>query len=148
VRFTLVTADGRRVTAVARVHATVSHLVAARPLPRDAELTEADVARQQGRVAGILLQPLPALGEAVGARTRRAVVQGEVISRTVLARPYDVRAGETVAMTVRTGAVEARGVGRAVSSGFVGDVVRILPPGTRDVSRARVIAPAAVEILR
>jgi flagella basal body P-ring formation protein FlgA len=59
-----------------------------------------------------------------------------------------VRAGDTVSMTLRSGIIEAKGVGRAVSSGFIGDVIRVVRPGAREPYRARVIAPAAVEILQ
>ena len=148
VRFVLTAPSGVRLTAVARVTAVVEHVVATRPLARDVTLTPADLERRQSRIDGVPLERLPTIHDVVASRTRRDMVAGEVFSRAVLARPYAVRAGDTVAMTIRSGRVEARGVGRAVSSGFVGDVIRITRPGSRQPSRARVVAAAAVEILQ
>ena len=148
IRFVLAGASGLRVTVVARVNASLAHVVAARPIARDVAITGEDIELRRTTLTGVLLEPLPGLDEVVSARTRRAFAAGEVFSRSGLTRPFAVRAGDTVSMTVRNGIVEAKGVGRAVSSGFVGDVIRVLRPGTREPSRARVVAPAAVEILQ
>ena len=148
IRFTISPSSGRAFTVLAQVSATVGHAVAARALARGTAIEAADVEWRQARVDGVLLEGLPALQEVLGAHTRRSIAAGAVLNRAALVRPFAVRAGDTVAMTVRAGAVEVRGVGRAVSSGFVGDVIRILPPGTRQPSRARVVGPAAVEVLR
>lgn len=147
-RFVVTPASGPTISVVARVNAVVGHAIATRALERDAVITAADIEWREAAIAGALLQPLPTLDEVVAARTRRAIAAGEVLSRTTLTRDFAVRAGDEVTMTMRTGSIEVRGVGRAVSSGFVGDVIRILPPGSRQPARARVTAPAAVEILR
>lgn len=148
VRFTITPTDGRPFAVVARVTASLTHVVATRAVARDAALTADDVEERRGPVDHVLIEPLPALSEVLSARARRAIAGGEVVNRAALSQPFAVRAGDTVAMTMRTGVIEVRGVGRAVSSGYIGDVIRILPPGTRQPSRARVTAPATVEILR
>ena len=148
IRFVLTVASGPRSTAVARVTAVVGHVVIARPLGRDVALTSGDVEWTESRVNGIELQPLPSLDDVLAGRTRRAMAQGEVVTRALISRPYAVRAGDTVAMTLRSAGIEVSGVGRAISSGFVGDVVRVTPPGSRKTRRARVMAPAAVESLK
>jgi flagella basal body P-ring formation protein FlgA len=148
VRFTVTSDGGRPVNAVARISVTAPHVIARHALPADAPITDADVELRNAAIDGVLLQPLPSLEEVLAARTRRAIAEGEVLTRTALVRPFAVRAGDTVTMTVRTGVIEVRGIGRAVSSGYVGDVIRVLPPSSRQPSRARVVAPAAVEILR
>ena len=148
VRFSVAAQTGRAFSVVARVTAIVPHVVARHAIAADTSLTDADVEWREGALDGVLLQPLPTRDEVLVARSRRAIAAGEVLTRTALVRPYTVRAGDTVSMTVRTGVIEVRGVGRAVSSGYVGDVIRVLAPGTRQPSRARVVAPAAVEILQ
>src|SRR5262245_50557318 len=147
VRFTLI---GSRVTvsALARVTVVAPHVVTRQPIARNAAITENDVEVRHARLDGLPLQPLPTLGEALAGRPRRAMVAGEVVTAALLARTPAVRAGDEVAVTIRTGAIEASGVGRAISSGFVGDVIRITRPGSREPSRARVLAPASVEILQ
>jgi flagella basal body P-ring formation protein FlgA len=148
IRFTLSGTNGRRVSVVARVNATVEHVIAARPIARDVAIVREDVELRAAPLVGVLLEPLPGLEDVLAARTRRSFAAGEVFSRSGLTRPFAVRAGDTVSMTVRTGSIEAKGIGRAVSSGFVGDVIRVLRPGAREPYRARIVAPAAVELLR
>jgi len=62
--------------------------------------------------------------------------------------PPAVRAGDPVTMVIRAGAMEVRGPGRAVSSGAIGDVIRVMRPAHREPLRGRIIEPAVVEILR
>jgi flagella basal body P-ring formation protein FlgA len=148
IRFALKPAGGRPFSVVVRVTAIVGHAIATHALGRDVALTSADVEWRRARIDGVLFQTLPTLDDVLSARTRRSIAAGEVLTRSALLQPFAVRAGDTVALTVRAGAIEVRGVGRAVSSGFVGDVIRIMPPGTRQPSRARIVGPAAVEMVR
>jgi len=147
-RFLLTLADGRRVSAVARVTADARHLVAARNVPRNTELTADDVQWVDGPINGQLFDPLPSAGQVLGARARRAIARGEVIAATVVKMPPAVRAGDPVTMVIRAGTMEVRGPGRAVSSGAVGDVIRVMRPAHREPLRGRIVEPAVVEILR
>ena len=69
-------------------------------------------------VAGSRGRPAPA--------RRWAIAGGAVITPTVVKVPPAVRAGDQVTMVIRAGAMEVRGAGRAVSSGAVGDVIRVM----------------------
>jgi len=146
-RFTLA-GSGLPISIIARVNVVAAHVVARHPIARNAALTADDVEVRHERLDGVLLQPLPTLQDVLAGRPRRALVAGEVLTGAVLARTPVVRAGDEVTVTIRTGAVEATGVGRAASSGFIGDVIRITRPGSRETSRARVLAPAAVEMVQ
>lgn len=148
IRFLVKPATGRIYQVVARVRVIAGRAVATRPIPRGEQLTAADVEWTEGPLDGQLLQPLPTLDQVLGSQARRAIAPGEVLTSIVLAQPVAVRAGEEVALTVRSGTMEVRGMARAVSSGSVGDVIRITTPGSRDIRRARIIAPAKVEIVR
>ena len=147
-RFLVQPATGRPFPVVAKVSVTAGHAVAARAIARGSDVTQADVEWKEAAIDGQLLQPLPALDDVLGSRTRRAIAAGEVLNGIVLARPLAVRAGDEVALTFRNGVMEVSGVARAVSSGSVGDVIRVTTPGSRDIRRARIIAPASVEIVR
>ena len=148
IRFLVKPATGRVYQVVARVRVIAGRAVAARAIARGEQLTAADVQWTEGPLDGQLLQPLPSLDEVLGSQALRASAPGEVLTSIVLASPVAVRAGEEVALTVRSGAMEVRGMARAVSSGSIGDVIRITTPGSRDVRRARITAPAKVEIVR
>jgi flagella basal body P-ring formation protein FlgA len=147
-RFLLTLADGRRVSAVAKVTADVPHLVATRDVARDEELTGDVVEWIDGPIDGQLLESLPTPALVLGARARRAIVRGEVLTSTIVKMPPAVRAGDPVTLVIRIGALEVRGSGRAVSSGAVGDVIRVMRPSHRDPLRGRITEPAVVEILR
>lgn len=147
-RFLVTPSSGRPFSVVARVDVVAAHAVAIRAVDRGVELTAADVEWTEGPVDEQLFQPLPTLEDIIGARARRSIAPGEVVISTALAKPIAVRAGEEVALTIRSGAIEASGPARAVSSGSVGDVIRVTTPGSREIRRARIIAPASVEIVR
>ena len=146
-RFTLA-GSGLPISIIARVSVVAAHVVARQPIARNAAITADDVEVRHERLDGVLLQPLPNLQDVLAGRPRRALVAGEVLTGAVLARTPVVRAGDEVTVTIRTGAVEATGVGRAASSGFIGDVIRITRPGSRETSRARVLAPASVQMVQ
>ena len=148
VRFMVTPRSGRPFQIVARVSVVAGHAVAVAAIDRDAEVTASDVEWKEAPVVGQLLQPLPRLTEVVGSVARRSIAPGEVLTSTVIAKPLAVRAGEEVDLTFRSGAIEVRGIARAVSSGSVGDVIRVTTPGSRDIRQARITAPATVEIVR
>jgi flagella basal body P-ring formation protein FlgA len=148
IRFLVTPAKGRVYQVVARVRVIAGRAVATRAMARGQQVTAEDVAWVEGPLDGQLLQPVPSLDEVLASQTRRAIAPGEVLTHIVLAKPVAVRAGEEVALTVRSGAMEVKGVARAVSSGSVGDVIRVTTPGSREIRRARIVAPARVEIVR
>jgi flagellar basal body P-ring formation protein FlgA len=145
-RFLIKLADGRQATVVARVDAAAAHAVAARNLERDATLDAADIDWVDGSLKGQLVAPLPAATAIVGARARRAIVQGEIVSLAVVRPAEAIRAGDAVTIVIRSGPIEVRGPGRAVNGGTVGDPIRVLRPGSRQPLSGRIVAPAVVEI--
>jgi flagella basal body P-ring formation protein FlgA len=147
-RFVLPPVSGAPFTVVAEVRVIAGHAIAARPLSRGESLTPGDGEWRESAIEGPLLEPLPAMDEVRGARTRRNVAEGEVLTASVVARPPAVRAGDEIAIVVRSGAIEVRGVARAVSSGGIGDVIRVTTPGSREIRQARITAPATVEMVR
>jgi flagella basal body P-ring formation protein FlgA len=147
-RFLVTLTDGRKVATVARVTADAGHVVASRNVPRDAEFAADDVAWIEGPLEGQLVEALPSLNDVIGNHARRAIARGEVLTSTVIQRPAAVRGGDSVTMVIRVGVMEVRGTGRAVSSGSIGDVIRVLRPGSREPLRGRIVEPALVEILK
>jgi len=147
-RFTLSGSGVMPVSVIARITVIAEHVVARQPIARSAEITADAVEVQRGAIDGVQLAPLPALNDVIAARPRRAIAAGEVFTQSMLERVLAVRAGDEISVTIRSGVIEARGRGRAVSSGFVGDIIRISRPGSRETLRARIVAPASVEILQ
>jgi flagella basal body P-ring formation protein FlgA len=147
-RFVLDIDGGHRMGVLARVHGSGQHVIARRAIDRDVVLGHDDVEWADGALEGQAIEPLPSLESVLAASARRAFAQGEIVTNTMLRKPLAVRAGEQVAMTFRSGRIEVRGIGRAVNSGAIGDIIRVLRPGSRQSSRARIVAPASVEMLK
>lgn len=148
VRFTLWTGDKRIGSAVAKVMVNATPIVAARPLSRGDAITGADVRLTALDLTDMPLRRLPEMDEVIGSRLRRDVAAGEILSAAIVQIPQAVRSGDDVTVTVKVGAVEVAGVGRASSSGMVGDVIRVTPRGTKAMRRARIVAAGAVEIVQ
>ena len=98
--------------------------VAARPLPRDVALSEQDLEYRTTVAWGD-----PAADAAAGVEpgwvTRRAIGNGEVLRPPAVAPPPAVRAGETVRVVVRRGAVELTLPARALGSAAKGERVAV-----------------------
>ena len=100
-------------------------------------------------ITGILpadgLKRLPDGKQVIGLVARRDIKAGEVMTAAVLQVPPDVRAGDSVVLTVAVGSVRVSTQAIASASGHQGDVIRVVPEGGRAV-KARVTGPRAVEI--
>ena len=134
-------------TATALVRVRVPHFRAARPVPRDTELTTLDTTDLVADLDGALFERLPGARDLVGARVRRDVAAGEALTHATVEAALAVRSGDTVEMVTRLGLVEARGAGKASGSGRVGDRVRVSRPGQPGLAAARIVAPGVVELI-
>jgi flagella basal body P-ring formation protein FlgA len=148
VRFTLWTGDKRIGSATAMVMVHGTSIVASRALSRGDAITAADVRRMAQDLPEMPLRRLPQMDEVLGARLRRDVAAGEIITAALVQIPPAVKSGDDVSVTVKVGAVEVAGVGRAASTGMIGDVIRVTPHGTKAMRRARIVAAGAVEIVQ
>jgi flagella basal body P-ring formation protein FlgA len=159
IRFILL-ANGKRVgSAVARLEVTAAAPRARRPLARDEEIAAGDIDMDRAEINNVMLQRLPEPTDVVGARARRDVRAGEVLTSALVAVPPAVRSGDEVRVTVTMGSVQVSGVGRASGSGHVGDMVRVRlrleasagqvsTPSSRRLLNARIVGRGAVEISR
>lgn len=146
--FTIVGRDGRSSRVMATVRATAAHAVARRAISRGTTLTDAEIDWRDAALDGAALQRLPSRHEVFSARNKRALAAGELLTSALLQRDPDIKAGDEITITLRTGAIEAVGPGRAASSGSIGDVIRVTRPGSRTTQRARVVSATAVEMIQ
>jgi flagella basal body P-ring formation protein FlgA len=134
-------------TATALVRVRVPHVRAARSVARDTVLTALDTTDLVADLEGALFERLPAASDLVGARARRDVAAGEALTHAMVETAFAVRSGDTVEMVARLGLVEARGVGKASGSGYVGDRVRVSRVGQPGLAAARIVAPGVVQLI-
>jgi len=148
IRFILA-ADGKRVgSVVARIDVIADAPRARHGLGRDQEITAADVETARVEIKNVLIRRLPEAADVLGARARRDIVAGELLTNAVVTVPPAVRSGDEVQVVVTVGSVQVSGVGRASGSGQVGDLVRVMTPTSRKSLSARIIGRGAVEIVR
>jgi flagella basal body P-ring formation protein FlgA len=145
----ILTADGKRVgSVVARIEVTGDARRARRPVARDQEITADDVETVRVEMTNVLLRRMPEAAAIVGARARRDIVAGELLTTALVEIPPAVRSGDEVEVSVTVGAVRVSGPGRASGSGQVGDTIRVSTPSSRRLLSARIVGRGAVEISR
>ena len=147
-RFVLWRDGKRRGIAVATVDVRAMLVRARRAIGRDEVIAAADVVLVEGELKDVPVRRLPGVEDVVGATPRRAVAAGEALTSAVLTLPPLVRSGDQVDVNVRVGSVQVAGRGVASGSGHVGDVIRVVNPGSRQPRKARIIGPGAVEIVQ
>jgi flagella basal body P-ring formation protein FlgA len=147
-RFVLTVNGIRKGSAVATVEVQGSYARAAQPIARDTLLTDADVEVVDGELPNVAFKRLPAAGDVIGLRARRAIAAGEALTAMVLDVPPLVKSGDEVTATVRIGAVQIDALTTASGSGQAGDIIRVLAPGSRKPLKARITGQGAVEVVR
>ncbi len=147
-QFTIRVGTRRIGTAVARLDVSAPHLRARRAIDRGATIGADDVERVEGELKAVRLERLPNVEDLIKSQARRPIPAGEILTYAIVAAPHDIRAGDEVRVVIRVGPVEASGVGRASSSGRIGDTIRVTRAGTRVIHSARITAPGVVEILQ
>ncbi len=121
--------------------------VASRSLGRGHRLNGTDVALEQ-RDTGQLRQGFvtdPA--SAVGMELRRPLKAGEPVRLGLLTEPTVVERGDQVRLRAEIGTISVDTMGTALSSGRVGDQVRVRNDSSERVVRARVTGPGTVEVI-
>ncbi len=122
-----VNVDGMRqmnIITIWRVRKFMEVLVAARDLPSQTTLEEADMVydrREVTRVGDVIFQS----ADAVGLQLRRPLTVGSVITRSSLTKPEAIKAGDNVTIVSIAGNVTVKVAGQAVQGGAVGDVIRV-----------------------
>ncbi len=109
----------------ARVSLPASVVVAVRAIPRDAILTEADLALTQDVVLNGEAETFPSIAEAVGRQTMHSIPVGKVLEKSWVCSPLLVRRGEIVTVTARTSGVRVSTNARARADGSRGDLIAV-----------------------
>lgn len=121
--------------------------IASRSLGRGHRVTESDIAIEL-RDTGQLRQGFVAGAEAVlNMELRRPLKEGEAFRLGVLVEPTVVERGDQVRLRARTGNISVDTQGTALSSGRVGDQVRVRNDRSERIVRGKVVAPGTVEIV-
>jgi len=98
-------------------------------------------------VGRVPIEPLPTLDAVSGARARRALEPGEVLTAVTVRIPPLVQSRDDVSVLVSLGQVQVRGHARALQSGGLGDEILLVNPENNRRLTGIVIGPGQVEVL-
>ena len=130
----------------AQVHLFRDVVTVARPMKRDAIVTEADVVIRE-RDVGLLGQGfLDSLDQAVGQKVVRPTVIDQVLTPVHLAQPQMVRKGDQVVISARSGSMSVRMPGEALADGGFNEQIRVKNLNSKRVIKANIVAPGQVEV--
>lgn len=117
-----------------------------RPLKRESVLGEADLSLVE-RDVGLLNQGyLTELEQALGKKLTRTVLPDQVLSLAHLELAEVIRKGDQVVISARSGTIQVRMPGEALSNGNLGQQIQVRNLGSRRVVKARVLGPGQVEV--
>ena len=133
------------VTAVVRISAPAVR--ATRAIARGERLASADLAVAPSSLEGRLLQTLPSLEDAIGARATRDLSVDTVLARGDIVSEPLVRAGDIVRAHARIGQVDVVADMVAAESGGRDEVIRVVNQESKHAVRARVVARGEVEVV-
>lgn len=118
-----------------------------RAVTRGERLTAADVAAVESDMSGRPFRPMPTLEQSVGARVTRDIAMNSVLASADIAAEPLVRAGDTVSVRARVGAVEITAQLVAIENGLRDQTIRVVNKETRRTLRARVTGKGEVEVM-
>jgi flagella basal body P-ring formation protein FlgA len=134
--------------AIASVFVAVEHARTARSVGRGESFGEADLVASGTEVGAVLLQRLPRLSDAAGARALRDLMADEVLTRSAVAARPMVQSGDVVAVRAAADGVTVQGQAVAQQSGEEGDVIRVVNRDSRRALKVRVVGPGRVEVVQ
>ncbi len=130
----------RRLTVPVRVRRWDLLPVARRELPRGRVLTAEDLEARWLESTAMADADLVSLEDALGNRLSRYLLAGRPLARRQLERVPDVRRGETLTVTVRTGGVAVRASAHALEDGRIGESLQVKLDDTGRRLTARLVA--------
>lgn len=121
-------------------------VTATRPLKRETVVTEMDVALAE-RDVGLLSQGyLTTLKQAIGKKLTRTLLPDQVLAPVHVQQAEVIRKGDQVMISARSGGINVRMPGEALSDGAMGKQISVRNLGSKRVVRARVTGPGQVEV--
>jgi flagella basal body P-ring formation protein FlgA len=146
-RFILTVKGQRQGVAVATVRVRAKTVQALTHTPRGEFVAADAVAVVEDDVHGVRYARLPEIDEVIGARAKRDLLPGAVVTAGMIAAPLDVRHGDRVTVGVSVGRVHVTGAGVASGSGYIGDVVHVTQAGRRTRLKGRITERGVVEVM-
>ncbi|MGL4319100.1 MAG: flagellar basal body P-ring formation chaperone FlgA [Pseudomonas sp.] len=130
----------------AQVRLFLPVVVSARPLERDAIVGENDISLIEQDIGPLSRGYLTSPELVVGRKMTRALRAGQPLTPALLQVAESIRRGDQVVISARSGAINVRMPGEALSGGTPGQQISVRNLGSQRIVRARVVGPGQVEV--
>lgn len=121
-------------------------VVAARPLPMNTVISGTDVKVARRDLSRLTAGYFTRADEVAGKVVNRPVSLGTALTPLVLAAQTLVKRGQEVTILAKTGTMEVRMTGRALSDGAAGDTVRVRNLSSKRIVEGTVTAAGVVQV--
>lgn len=117
-----------------------------RPIKREGVIGEGDIMLAE-RDVGLLNQGyLTEMDQAIGRKATRAMQPDQVLAPVHIRQAEVIRRGDQVVISARSGGINVRMPGEALSDGAIGKQISVRNQRSQRVVRARVTGPGQVEV--
>ncbi|MGV8918323.1 MAG: flagellar basal body P-ring formation chaperone FlgA [Pseudomonas sp.] len=130
----------------AQVHLYRQVVVVKRPIRRDSVIVDEDVFLTERDISQMPQGYMTSLEEAVGQKATRQMVNGQILTPLQLEQAEVIHKGDQVIITAKSGSLQVRMPGEALSNGGLNEQIRIRNLNSQRVIKARVTAPGQVEV--
>jgi flagella basal body P-ring formation protein FlgA len=117
-----------------------------RPLKRTAIINPEDVTLRERDISQINQGYLTSVDQAIGQKLVRPMVSDQVITLVHMEQAEVVRKGDQVVISARSGTLNVRMPGEALSNGGMSEQIKVKNLNSQRVIKARVTAPGQVEV--
>ena len=126
---------------------TESVVVAARTLPSGHVLTREDLGVALRDVSNLTRGYVTRAADVVGRRLKHQLIEGRVLTPSMMRADIVIRRGQSVTITIRNDAVNISMAGKALMDGAVNQRIRVENVASRRVVEGIVRSPEHVEVL-
>jgi len=130
----------------AQVHLFRQVVIAKRPIKRAGIISEDDIALSERDISLMPQGFMSSIDEALGQKVTRPMINGQIITPLQLEQAEVVRKGDQVVITAKSGSLQVRMPGEALSDGGLTEQIRVRNLNSKRVIKARVTAPGQVEV--
>lgn len=130
----------------AQVHLFRQVVIVKRPIKYASIIGEDDIALSERDISQMPQGYLTSIDEAVGQKVTRQMINGQIISPLQMEQAEVVRKGDQVVITAKSGTLQVRMPGEALSDGGLSEQIRVRNLNSQRVIKARVTAPGQVEV--
>ncbi|MDB6144805.1 MAG: Flagellar basal-body P-ring formation protein FlgA [Pseudomonas sp.] len=130
----------------AQVHLFRQVVVVNRPIKREGIISDDDVIMNERDISQMPQGYMTSLDQAVGQKATRQMLNGQILTPLQLEQAEVVRKGDQVVITAKSGTLQVRMPGEALSNGGMSEQIRVRNLNSQRVIKARVTAPGQVEV--